>query len=162
NIFENGFLSEFQTAQNNLAIANGVSSVSQLSTTSLKSTNYGNQGLPGQKAIPIIHTGINSATDTTTANRLVQGQAGVLANTLATTATNLTRLTNAGYPVNLFQVNPTINAAANLLVNGGDSNYHALQIEARRRMSLGLLFQGSYVWSHSISNELNAGRGGSF
>jgi hypothetical protein len=85
-----------------------------------------------------------------------------LANTIATTATNLNRLVAAGYPVNLFQVNPTINAAANLLMNGGNSNYNGLQVEARRRMSFGLLFQASYVWSHSISNELSQGRAGSY
>ncbi|MBZ5620146.1 MAG: TonB-dependent receptor [Acidobacteriia bacterium] len=162
NIFENGFLNEFQVAQNNLAIANGVSSVSQLSPTSLKSTNFSNQGLPGQKPVPIIQTALNLTSDTTTATRLVQGLAGTLANTFATTATNLNRLVAAGYPVNMFQVNPTINAAANLLVNGGNSNYHGLQIEARRRMSFGLLFQASYVWSHSISNENNSGRAGSY
>ena len=162
NVFNNGFLNEFQIAQNNLAIANGVSSVSQLSTTNLKSTNYGNQGLPGQQAIPIIQTGLNTVTDTTTATRLVQGQAGALANTLAITAADLNRLTAAGYPVNMFQVNPTILAAANLLVNGGNSNYNGLQIEGRRRLSMGLLFQASYVWSHSISNELSQGRASSF
>ncbi len=162
NVFENGLLADFQAAQNNLAIANGVSNVSQLSTTNLKSTNYGNQGLPGQRAIPIIQTGLGTVTDQTTATRLVQGQVGALGNTLATTATNLNRLTAAGYPVNMFQVNPTINSAANLVVNGGDTNYHSLQIEAKRRMSLGLLFQASYVWSHGISNELSQGRGGGF
>ena len=40
NIFENGFLSEFQTAQNNLNIARG---------TNPTSNNFGNGGLPGQK-----------------------------------------------------------------------------------------------------------------
>ncbi len=162
NIFENGFLNEFQIAQQNLAIANGVSSIAQLTSTTLKSTNFGNQGLAGQRPIPIIQTGLNLTSDTTTATRLVQGQAGALANTLATTATDLNRLVAAGYPLNLFQVNPTIQAAANLLENGGNSTYHGLQVEARRRMSFGLLFQASYVWSHSISNELSQGRGGSY
>jgi hypothetical protein len=37
-----------------------------------------------------------------------------------------------------------------------------MQVEVRRRMALGLLFQGSYTWSHSISNELGAGRGGTY
>ncbi|HTS31375.1 MAG TPA: TonB-dependent receptor [Bryobacteraceae bacterium] len=162
NVFENGFLNEFQVAQNNLAIANGVSSVAQLPSTGLKSTNFGNQGLPGQRPIPIIQTALNLSSDTTTATRLVQGQAGALANTIATTLTDLNRLVAAGYPLNMFQVNPTIQAADNLLENGGNSNYHGLQVEARRRMSFGLLFQASYVWSHSISNELSQGRGGSF
>jgi hypothetical protein len=75
----------------------------------------------------------------------------------------MTRLTNAGSPINLFQVNPTLTTgAANLEVNGGNTNYHGLQVELKRRMSKGLLFQGSYVWSHSISNEQSQGIGGSY
>ncbi len=163
NVFENGFLADFQTAQNNLAIANGVSSVSQLSPTTLKSTNYGNQGLPGQKAIPIIQTALNTGTDTTTATRLIQGEAGRLANTIATTAANINRLTAAGYPANMFQVNPTVlNGSSSVVVNGGDTHYHGLQLEVRQRFSRGLLFQGSYSWSHSTSNEQSQGRGGSY
>src|SRR5262249_44820306 len=73
NIFENAFLNEFNVAAQNLAIANGVSSVSQLTPSTLKSTNFGNQGLPGQKPIPMIQNGLNTTTDTTTATRLVQG-----------------------------------------------------------------------------------------
>src|SRR5581483_1266040 len=47
NIFENGFLTEFQNAQRNLAIANGIT-VDQLPTAVLKVSNFSNQGLPGQ------------------------------------------------------------------------------------------------------------------
>ncbi len=36
--------------------------------------------------------------------------------------------------------------------NGGDSNYHALQIEADRRFSRGLHFKASYTWSKLIDN----------
>jgi len=37
-----------------------------------------------------------------------------------------------------------------------------LQLELRRRMSKGLLFQGSYVWSHATSNEFSNGIAGTF
>ncbi len=165
NIFENGFLNEFKIAQNNLAIANGLS-VAQLATTplsQLKVINYGNSGLPGQAPIPIIQTALATVTDTTTFNQLAQGQAGALANAIATNATRMARLTAAGKPANFFQVNPGITSGASLLeVNGGDSHYNGLQIEVRRRMSKGLLLQGSYVWSHAISNEFSNGVGGSY
>ena len=73
------------------------------------------------------------------------------------------RLTAANYPANLFQVNPAaISGSANIEVNGGNSNYNGLQVELKRRMTKGLLFQGSYVWSHSITNESGAGINGSF
>jgi hypothetical protein len=55
NIFENGFLNEFKNAQNNLAIANGMT-LAQLTaqpTVPLKTNNFANQGLPGQVALPI-------------------------------------------------------------------------------------------------------------
>ena len=39
--------------------------------------------------------------------------------------------------------------------NIADSNYHALQVELRRRLSKGLLVQGSYVWAKSMSNTFN-------
>lgn len=155
NIVENGFLDEFKVAQNNLAIANGVT-LAQLATipsTTLK-TNYGNAGLPGQRDIPIIQKGLNSTTDSTTANRLQRGQAGNLANTIANTAADMTRLTAAGYPANLFIVNPTTGGSSvNLTTNNGGTTYNSLQVEVRRRMSAGLLVQGSYVWSHSLSTQ---------
>jgi hypothetical protein len=75
----------------------------------------------------------------------------------------MTRLTAAGSPINLFQVNPALTSGtANIEVNGGNTNYHGLQVELKRRMSKGLLFQGSYVWSHSISNEQSQGIGVSY
>jgi hypothetical protein len=36
--------------------------------------------------------------------------------------------------------------------NGGDSNYHALQIGVDRRLLAGLLFKASYTWSKTIDN----------
>jgi hypothetical protein len=152
NIFNNGFLQEFKVAQANLGIARAASPTS-------------NQyfGLPGQQALPIIVTAIGSNTDATTATRIAQGQAGALANAIATNATQMGRLTAARYPVNLFQVNPTIGSgAANLLSNGGNTNYHGMQLEVRRRLSKGLLVQGSYTWAHSISNEFSNGIAGGY
>ena len=51
--------------------------------------NYGNSGLPGQVDVPLITTSINSSTDLTTATQLIQGQAGALANGIATTAARM-------------------------------------------------------------------------
>jgi hypothetical protein len=139
-------------AQSNLAIAR---------STSPNSTQY--FGLAGQQPLPIIVTAVGSNNDATSATQIAQGQAGALANAIATNATRMSRLTAAKYPVNMFQVNPTIGSgAANLLTNGGNTNYHGLQVEVRRRLSKGLLVQGSYVWSHSISNEFTNGIAGGY
>src|SRR5262249_9518138 len=60
-------------------------------------------------------------------------------------------------------VNPNLVTGQSLvLTNAGDSQYHGMQIEVRRRMSKGLLLQGSYVWSHGTSNEFSNGVGTGF
>jgi Carboxypeptidase regulatory-like domain len=147
NIFENGFLNEFQIAANNLAIARGGNINNQ--TTN----NYGNQGLPGQRDIPILKTAIGNTTDTTTAANLMLGQAGTLANSIATNATRMTSLTNAGYPANYFVVNPTAaSGGAYLLANLGSSFYNAATVEVRRRMAQGFTFQGSYTFAKALTN----------
>ena len=38
--------------------------------------------------------------------------------------------------------------------NGGDSVYHSLQIEARRRFSAGLMFNANYTYGKSLSNQV--------
>ncbi len=163
NIFENGFVNEFKVAQQNLAIARGCATPDPVCMSANRSKSNQYVGLAGQQALPIIFTALASNNDSTSALQIEQGQAGALANAIGTNAGRMTRLTGAGQPVNLFQVNPTLTtAAANLQTNGGDTNYHGLQAEIRRRMSAGLLMQGSYVWSHSISNEQSQGNGGSF
>ena len=152
NIFENGFLNEFKIAQSNLAIARASSPGSNVYA-----------GLPGQGPLPVISLAIGANNDVTTATQIAQAQAGALANAIATNTTRMARLIAAGKPANFFQVNPGITSGASLLeVNGGDSHYNGLQLELRRRMSKGLLLQGSYVWSHAISNEFSNGVGGSY
>jgi hypothetical protein len=153
NIVENQFLSQFQTAQSNLAIANGVS-VSQLAgLNTLKSTSFFNTGLPGQGAVPILSTALASASNSTLATYVAQGQAAALANSIAGNTAQMARLVAANYPANLFQVNPaTGGSASNLTTNQGGSAYNSMQIELRRRFAKGLLAGASYAWSHSLQN----------
>jgi hypothetical protein len=144
NTFENGFQKEFYNALNNLQIAR---------KTSPASTNFGNQGLAGQVNVPILQTALGTTNDTTTATNLVRNQVGTLANSISNNATRMGNLTKAGYAANFFVVNPdVVNGGAFLMTNMGSSLYDAFQVEVRRRMAKGLLFQGSYVWSHSIIN----------
>ena len=53
-------------------------------------------------------------------------------------------------PVN-FYPNPNVQGA-NVLTNGGTSNYHALQLEVTRRTRHGLQGQFSYTFGKSLSN----------
>jgi hypothetical protein len=148
NIFQSGWLTQFQQAQNNLAIARGGNI--NLNTGV---TNWGNQGLPGQVSVPLLTTAIGNSTDSTTAGYLTLGQAGTAANATATNQTRLNNLIAAGYPANLFQVNPTVAGGGSFVLNNSGSSYfNALQIEVRRRLSRGLTFQGSYQFGKSEAN----------
>lgn len=148
NVFENGFLEEFKIAMNNLATARGMNP---------SSTNFGNQGLPGQRNIPIIATALGLTSDTAFATTVSRGEAGRLANNIATDATRLARLVAAGWPANFFRVNPTILGSGSfLMANLGNSTYNAFQVEVRRRMWRGVQMQGSYAWSKSLSNMLGS------
>ncbi|SPE42590.1 conserved exported hypothetical protein [Candidatus Sulfopaludibacter sp. SbA3] len=155
NILESGFLSQFQAAQNNLAIANGLT-VPQLldprNASLIKVINFGNSGLPGQVAVPMLTTALGTSTDQTTATQLFQGQAGATANGIAGNATRMANLVKAGYPINLFQVNPNNGGASTMLTNRNSSTYNSGQIEIRRRLASGLQVQGSYVFSKSLTD----------
>ena len=165
NIFGNGFLEQFKAAANNLAI----------SRANNKGDNYGNQGLAGQVNVPLITVGLNSSTNSTMVTRLLQGQAGAAANTIAFNLSNMNRLINAGLipfttlPAgtdcvagnstsqtckvsNFFIVNPQTTGGAFLMTQGTDTSFNALQIEVRRRLSKGLLFQGSYQYGKALAN----------
>jgi len=51
----------------------------------------------------------------------------------------------AGLPINFFMANPALAQGSPMLeVNGGNTRYNGVQFELRRRMSKGLLIQGSY------------------
>jgi hypothetical protein len=158
NTVESGFATQFQAAQNNLAIANGLSLpqllLSAASGTGIKltSSNYGNQGLPGQVNVPLLTTAIGSSTDQTTITQLTQGQAGATANAIATNATRMAALVKAGFPVNLFQVNPNNGGNSTELTNRNSSTYNSAQFEMRRRLATGLQLQASYAFSKSLTD----------
>jgi hypothetical protein len=161
NIFENGFLQEFQRAQRNLQInqANGL-------------TGFANNGLPGQSALPIFEAAFGArggqaalpaAQGFTNGNFITwlqQGEAGRLANGLATNQNYTCRMVGntftpcatrgysaAGpYPMNFFLLNPYA-IGGNLTVVDDDSKtkYHALQLQLRRRYSGGVSFNVNYT-----------------
>jgi hypothetical protein len=159
NIFENGFLTEFKNAANNLAIARAANATTN---------NFSNQGLPGQVALPIFLASFGTATSANFSNagialQLTQGQAGAVANTLAANTTfQANRISpTGGLPANLFVVFPQAISGASVnttaaIVNGGSSTYQGIQLELRRRLSAGLLVQGSYTFSKSLTNDFFA------
>jgi len=170
NIFENGFINEFKAAQENLRLFRAANP--NCGKTGFAVCNYGNSGLAGQVAVPIIQTAIG-ATDASTLTFLDRGEAGGVA---ASIAQNLTRMNalinnattaaivkpitlpdpnNPGQTItlsNFFVANPRSPTGSWIMTNSGDSNYHSLQVELRRRLSRGLLVQGSYVWAKAMGN----------
>lgn len=157
NILENNFLRDFVNAQNNLRIceANRVACTGS-ATGALR---FDNRGLPGQVALPILEAAFQGLAATAGfasggfVTQLQQGQAGAMANSLATSGTYFPNLLRAGYPANFFLVNPDA-AGANVwvLTNPSHSHYHALQVEVRRRFAQGALFNFNYTFSKGITD----------
>ncbi|HEX8292195.1 MAG TPA: carboxypeptidase-like regulatory domain-containing protein [Pyrinomonadaceae bacterium] len=155
NIFENGFLDEFRIAQENLRLARAANPASN---------NFGPQNnVAGTRPIPIISTALGTTNDAAFATTVLRGEAGRLASNIAFNTTRMNNLMNAnlvpfttlsdGSRVsNFFIVNPLATAGSFLVVGDGHSTYNAMQVEFRRRISRGLLFDGSYTWSKSLSN----------
>ena len=179
NIFENGFLKQFQAAQKNLAVNNA-------SGNPTLQGSFANHGLPGQQAMSIFDAAFagespgadGSLADYTNSGfvtDLTTGQAGALANTLAGIAGTAPYFCNlvgssfkpcaqnagftgpgAGYPINFFQANPfstgtSFSSAINtLVVAEGYSNYNGLQFDFRQRQWHGLQFDANYTWSHTL------------
>lgn len=162
NIFENGFLQEFQNAQNNLHI-------NQISG---KGNNFANNGLPGQVALPIFsaafvnQTTANGFGNSTYVTNLLNGAAGSMAQTLATNKTlycnqvgtnnfapcvaqGINASATGPFPINNFQINPYA-TSLNYLDAAGHTNYHGLQVDFRQRLNHGMQFNVNYTWAHSL------------
>jgi hypothetical protein len=161
NIFENGFLKEFKTAQANLA-ANG-------------GTSFGdNTGSAGAAGLPIMDQAFGvggSAFSNPSYISLVQtGQAGALANAIATSSTYFCNLVGNGngtftpcvnygytsptaYPINFFQANPyATGEPITILSDPGSESYNGLQAQVKHPSGHGLMLMANYAYSHSFTN----------
>jgi hypothetical protein len=166
NIFENGFLPQFQQAQKNLAI----------NTASGNPNSFANNGLAGQAATPIFDaafTGVPAAQaygNSTFISMLQAGAAGGLATAMAggpggnpTYFCNIVTTfapcaANGGYtgaggtqPINYFQMNPlNTGQDVGLTTSAGYSNYNGLQVDFRQKQWHGMQFDANYTWSHTL------------
>ena len=159
NILENGFYDEFQTAQRNL----------RANIEAGRGNTFAYTGAPGTSPLPIFMAyfhGVpladarnqNPASYTSSLfrnsawynqlaiyNPNITGIAGTGTNGLQAPA-RAANAAAAGLPANFFQINPSVyQTSANIRGNGGNTRYDALQLELRRRLSQGLLVQGSYI-----------------
>ncbi|HKF21889.1 MAG TPA: carboxypeptidase-like regulatory domain-containing protein [Candidatus Angelobacter sp.] len=178
NIFENGFLNEFNHANNNMAIcransaacltAQGAAGVLPANQTV---NNFANWGLANQVALPILTAAFGPATSSnfrsgTFTGFLNGGTAGAFANTLAFNSGFMCNLAGSNafpvgtcapgivgaFPVNFFVANPWATSGAFRTYNGSQSTYNAAQVEVRRRMAKGLQLSANYSFSKSLTN----------
>ncbi|MEK6335077.1 MAG: carboxypeptidase regulatory-like domain-containing protein [Acidobacteriota bacterium] len=172
NIIENGFLAEYKLAQLNLA-KNGGTNFRYLGPgtgtfplpiiaayfggfTNAQATNCGTAGFPTCATVYASSNFASSAfignlgPNNSNARAFATGSA-----TVAGLINDIGRRNNAaaaGLAKNLFVLNPDTFGGAFIVDNGGRTWYDSLQIELRRRLARGLLVQGSYVFSKSLSN----------
>ena len=176
NIFENGFLKEFQNAQNNLTInqANG------------KGATFQNNGLAGQVNLPIFDAAFgprgtvpaiaaaSGYTNPTFVTNLQTGAAGALANSLATNQNYVCRMFGSSfspctqtriqpsatqqynapgnYPINFFLLNPFDAGTLSYVDDSGWSSYNGLQVQLRKQFSHGLTWTTNYTFSKGLTN----------
>ncbi|MGH9477679.1 MAG: carboxypeptidase-like regulatory domain-containing protein [Terriglobales bacterium] len=169
NIFENGFLSEFNNAAHNLSVCQAnptdCGAAQKAAGVSRSTANsFGDWGLAGQTATPILSGSFTGSTankpaasslfsNGTFVSDLQTGQAGGMADSIANNYTewqNLTGPGGAGYPDNFWQANPDATGGSYVMTDWNQSTYNALQVTLRRRMASGLQFDANYTWSHGL------------
>ncbi|MDX6384311.1 MAG: hypothetical protein QOK48_1884, partial [Blastocatellia bacterium] len=163
-IQNNGFLTDFVRAQNNLNLAaariaainaDGSLTAAQRTAQLALFPNSGgfNPLLAGSQQLTTVpNLGTLSGTPGGFGSATVAGNATVIANLQAGTPAGLAQTLFAN---NLqgnvrFFANPNV-ALAGLLTNEARYNYNGLQVEFRRRLSNGLYFQANYTFSKTLS-----------
>jgi hypothetical protein len=155
NIIENGFINEFKLAMANLQ-ANNAAGGARLGSFAYFGPGSGTNPLPTYLAYinarnDATNSGAYSGT-TWTNTALTQDlarrnpQPGNSAGDLDGDPARRANALAAGLPANFFVVNPHANEV-NVTDSGQFSDYHALQIELRRRLSHGLAFNANYQYA---------------
>jgi hypothetical protein len=153
NIFENGFLQEFLSAQKNLSIFRAANPLCGQANQPV--CRFDNAGLAGQVATPTLTTlfaGIPATqgfTSTGFISNLDNNNVGIMAFTLGNSPNYFNNRKNLA--ANFFLANPNV-AFARALTNSSFSTYHSLQLEIRRRMSKGLQMQANYTFSKTLTD----------
>lgn len=147
------FLQDFLRARNNgfLALNTPASTPGCTSATCGVFNPAYNANLAGSQQLTVIPTfNGGSLTNATVRNNILTGQVGSLADFYTSGSAGATVAAQAR---NFFYNtgNPAI-YASDLVVNGGTTDYHALQMELRRRFKGGIFGQMNYTFSKVLSN----------
>ncbi len=165
NIFENGFLTEFEHAQSNLAINQAAG----------KGNSFANLGLAGEVPLPIFAAAFGTTSGPLYNQFLTQlrspasggtGAVGTVASTLASTQSYICNMfgsklapcaalglggAGTSYPINFFEANPfSTGSSINYLDAVSHANYHSLQVELRQKYWHGMQFNLNYTLAHSL------------
>ena len=165
NIFENGFLSQFKTAQANLA------SYTAANPGCVSAGTCSFEG-SGSSIPPIMEqafgAGGSAFTNPTYGNYVQTGQAGALAYAIADNSTYFCNLVgganfapcaslgysgSTGYPINIFQANPYASGEPIMLLSDpGSESYNGLQAQVKHPTGHHLMLMANYAYSHAFTN----------
>ncbi len=162
-LLNNGFLNEFKLAMANLAANNAAGGA--------RAGSFAYFG-PGTNPLPIYLAYLNGRTDssnpaaytggsTTWTSTTFTGRLSPASPSPISAAVDLdgdltrrTRALAAGLAANFFVPNPAV-GSANVTDSGAFSDYHALQIELRRRLSKGLSANVNYQYAHERGSDFD-------
>jgi len=156
NLVANGFMGEFKLAMANLAANNASGLSNRVGSFAYFGPGTGTNALPTYLAYfnrrtdasnPAAYT-TTSWTSTTFAGRLTAANPNPTgaAGDLDGDATRRANAIAVGYPANLFRFNPDV-TTVQITDSGAFSDYHALQIDLRRRLSKGLSANVNYQFA---------------
>ena len=160
NIVENGFLDEFKLAMANLQ-ANNAAGGTRAGSFAFFGDGTGTVPLPIMLAYfnGVNRSGAGNAAAYTSANFRSPTYVDPLARfnpnpySIATSlrddAAARDRAVAAGLARNFLLANPDLTGGANIVENRGNTMYHSMVLELRRRQTRGLSFSSSYVLGHA-------------
>ena len=160
NIVENGFLSEFRLAQQNL--------MANIANNRGATFRYFGEGT-GTSPLPTFLAYFSGRTDATNASAYTSSNFSSntflndlairnpdphgMADNLDADAARRQNALNAGLAANFLVANPNYLGGAEVVSNGGYTKYNALQLELRKRLTHGLQFNASYVFGKAYISE---------
>ncbi len=169
NVFENGFLKDFQNAQKNLAI-NGGTSFGDInpgagtvpvpiitaaftgSTTGSQTDPHFQSNFPGNFITELQNGSVGSFANDISGLGDIPYLCNLVGASFAPCANNLGYTgAGAGFPINFFQANPyAANNGVGYMTDAGYSNYNGLQVDFRERAWHGITTDANYTWSHTL------------
>ena len=169
NILENGFLSEFKLAQQNLYANNASGVTGRVGSFAYFGTGTGTSPLPiflahlnGLASVNAAdrtkYTGTNwSSSNYVNSLSIYAPNPFLLAGTNAASGLNgsaafRANAVLAGLPRNFFVANPDVLGGANVIGNSGFTNYNSMQVQFRQRLSHGLQFDANYNVGRQLSS----------